>query len=126
MDNLLGRENPELIPLAESNLILAELINDFFITKVNTREALNSLESSSEILSYPDLSSILQPSNIKMDTFSTASVSEVSKIIKNSSKASCSLDPLPTSLVSQLLPHLAPIITEIVNKSLSSGIFPSS
>ena len=33
---------------------------------------------------------------------------------------------MPTSLVFQLFPHLAPIITEIVNKLLSSGIFLSS
>ena len=81
MDNLLGREKPKLLPLAENIIVLTEQFNDFFITMINTiREPLNFLESSSENLSYPDISSILQQGNIKIDTFSTASVSEASKI----------------------------------------------
>ena len=38
---------------------------------------------------------------------------------------SCSLDPMPTWLVKQYLPVLMPILTKIVNSSLSSGSFPS-
>ena len=38
---------------------------------------------------------------------------------------SCSLDSMPTWLVKQHLPVLTPILTKIVNNSLSSGSFPS-
>ena len=38
---------------------------------------------------------------------------------------SCSLDPMPTWLVKQYLPVLTPILTKIVNSSLSSGSFSS-
>jgi len=35
------------------------------------------------------------------------------------------LDPIPTSLLRDILPTIAPVITEIVNSCLSSGTFPS-
>ena len=38
---------------------------------------------------------------------------------------SCELDPLPTSFVKEAVGALAPIITDIVNLSLTSGVFPS-
>ena len=41
------------------------------------------------------------------------------------SKSSCSLDPIPTGLLRDLLPTLAPVIADLVNASLSSGKFPS-
>ena len=49
----------------------------------------------------------------------------MSKVIKESSNASCVNDPLPTKLLkSCLLDTLLPVITKIVNLSLHSGIFP--
>ena len=38
---------------------------------------------------------------------------------------SCELDPMPTSFVKEAIGTLAPIITDIVNGSLTSGVFPS-
>ena len=46
--------------------------------------------------------------------------------MKKSSKASCILDPIPSNLQCLLLPHVVPVIKEIINKALSSGCFPSS
>ena len=45
--------------------------------------------------------------------------------MKSPSK-SCELDALPTSLIKDNIDVLAPYITNIVNKSLLSGIFPKS
>ena len=50
---------------------------------------------------------------------------EVLKIVRGSSSASCSLDPIPTYLVKECLSELITPITNIVNLSLSTGIFPS-
>ena len=41
-----------------------------------------------------------------------------------SSKKSCSLDPVPTSLVVECMDELLPVITLIINLSLQSGHFP--
>ena len=46
-------------------------------------------------------------------------------IIYTSSK-SCDIDPIPTSLLKEILPSVIIILTEIINKSLISGIFPES
>ena len=60
----------------------------------------------------------------KLEEFSPCSTDEVDKVIRNSSKASCQLDPIPTNILREL-PSLIPIITHIINLSLSSGYFPS-
>ena len=51
--------------------------------------------------------------------------SDVSALIKKSAKKSCLMDPMPTSLVVGCLDELLPVITRIVNSSLSSGYFPA-
>ena len=38
---------------------------------------------------------------------------------------SCELDPIPASVFTQCLPHLLPFITDIVNTSLTTGVFPT-
>ena len=58
--------------------------------------------------------------------FRPASEEEVGKIISTSPNKQCGLDPVPTALVKQCLPILLPVITKIVNLSLSSGTFPES
>ena len=55
-----------------------------------------------------------------------ATCDEVAKIISESSKTSCPLDPMPTKLLINLLPELLPVITHIVNLSLTTGIFPDA
>ena len=83
------------------------------------------MESSVDDLQCPPLSSVLTPSSSKLLSFQPASISEMSSSNIKASKASCSLDPIPTNLLHSVLPSLAPVITEIVNASLSSGIFPN-
>ena len=44
----------------------------------------------------------------------------------NSPSKSCSLDPIPTTLLKRCIDPLVPIITIIVNKSLLSGVMPKA
>ena len=46
--------------------------------------------------------------------------------IRKSSNKSCSLDPIPTWLVKELVCELMPFVTELFNKSISEGYFPKS
>ena len=48
------------------------------------------------------------------------------KIISRSLTKSCEVDPIPTSLFIEVLPLLIGILTEIVNFSMQSGVFPVS
>lgn len=61
---------------------------------------------------------------VKLNTFKSATTDEVCKLIKQSSTATCDLDPIPSKLIHT---HAsAPSITKIINKILSSSEFPSS
>lgn len=51
-------------------------------------------------------------------------MSELSKLITAGNSKSCTLDPIPTSLLKQVLPVVLPSIQTIVNKSLTSKTMP--
>ena len=125
VDSLLGRGKSTELPHSASPIDLAEAFNDFFITKIaKIRTDLQNLESTTSTLSF-DLQSALAPSTSKLSQFSMCSVEDIEKMLKTSSKASCQLDPIPTTILRQL-PCLTPVITNIVNLSLSAGYFPST
>ena len=51
-------------------------------------------------------------------------IAEVSALLSSSPDTSCDLDPIPTSLLKQCKSVLLPTITNIMNLSLSTGVFP--
>lgn len=51
---------------------------------------------------------------------------DVVKIINKSPNKSCDLDPVPTWMMKQLVDTTAPVITDIVNKSITSSTVPSA
>ena len=125
VDYLLASGKSSSLPSFTCPLTLAEAFNDFFISKISDiRQQLQSLQTTTSTLSF-SLNSELLPASGTLDKLTPSSESEILKIIKNSSKVSCQLDPIPSSLLIQLLPQLVPIIKDIVNLSLSSGQFPS-
>lgn len=125
VNSLLGREKPKMLPSASSDGDLAEQFNSFFTSKIDTiRHRLQELEVTTNDLTIHDLETLLKKGTT-ITEFMQTNPEEVKEIIKEASNATCSLDPIPTSLVNVLLPSLAAIIAEIVNKSLSTGTFPS-
>ena len=61
------------------------------------------------------------------DEFQQLSASEVVRLIKDSPSKACSLDPVPTWLVKELIHCLAPFLTILFfNKSLTQGYFPEA
>uniref|UniRef100_A0A3P9I249 Reverse transcriptase domain-containing protein n=1 Tax=Oryzias latipes TaxID=8090 RepID=A0A3P9I249_ORYLA len=65
------------------------------------------------------------PLNHMFSSFQLPDHEEISSLILKSKPTTCSLDPLPTSLVIACLPTLLPLITAIIHSSLSSGTVPS-
>ena len=53
-----------------------------------------------------------------------ASVEEIKHLILSSPKSTCSFDLVPSNILLLCIDVIAPVITRIVNLSLSSGIFP--
>ena len=47
-------------------------------------------------------------------------------MITNASPKMCSLDPTPTSVLKKWSDVIAPLLTHIINNSLSQGTMPSS
>ena len=81
----------------------------------------------SSIVSGTTTSSPHQPPVFKppeLSFFHPATIAEVSALLSSSPDTSCDLDPIPTSLLKQCKSVLLPTITNIINLSLSTGIFP--
>ena len=126
VDKLLGRGKSSVLPKHTDAYTLAQMLNEFFITKIsNIRNELATLESSIPQLHCPPLNSLLVPSSSKLLSFKPTTSSEVMSIINKSSKSTCSLDPIPTSLLHDVLPTLAPVIADLVNAVLATGVFPA-
>ena len=68
-------------------------------------------------LSLPDKSPPI------FSSFKLVSVDEIKQLILSSPKSTCLLDPVPSNLLPHCIDSIAPIITRIVNLSLSSGVF---
>ena len=62
----------------------------------------------------------------KMSNFIPATLTEIHKLISASESKQCQLDSIPTFLLKLRFNELGPIITNLVNLSLSEGIFQSS
>ena len=59
----------------------------------------------------------------KLCQFTPMTEYEVKTIIMSMKSKSCEIDPIPTHIFKQLLPSVIPIISKIVNLSLSKGEF---
>ena len=59
-----------------------------------------------------------------MNSFRVVSEDEVLAIVRKSPTKSCKADPIPTALLKEILPHIAPLLRAVVNKSVQTGTFP--
>ena len=85
----------------------------------------NNLETSLNSLpdQVPDSVSIF--CGVSFEQFNVVSEADIRKIISSSPTKSCALDPIPTWLLKQCQDQLAPVLTTIVNASLSCAEFPT-
>ena len=60
------------------------------------------------------------------NSFETYNVGEIHKIILSNPMKSCSLDPIPGSILKEILPEILPFITTMCNRSLEEGWLPES
>jgi hypothetical protein len=120
VNELLHQKDKPVLPSSDSLQQLLDSFNKFFITKIeNIRSKIDSCTLAADVTLHDTL-----PCLYSLNTFDLATESEIAKIIMSSKNATCSLDPLPTSLLKECADTLVPAITHIVNLSLSSGVFP--
>ena len=68
----------------------------------------------------------LPPSSSKFESFRTYTVDEVRRLMMSTKPKSCSLDPIPTSILFEFMEDLLSFITSMCNKSLLEGQLPLS
>ena len=109
-------------PQCASSQLLANDFVNFFTDKIS--KIRSNLESwIDSILHNPNPTT--QPVIPVLD-FDIASDNEIHQIICSSANKSCSLDLIPTWFLKSTIDSFLPIITHIVNTSISTGIFPDS
>ena len=111
-EKLLVNQHQQTLPTHQCEITLANAFSDFFEDKIsNIRKDLDIIENETE--------HALTQSEFK-DLRPTSS-DEIRSIIMSYANKSCELDPIPTWLLKQCLSELLPLITTIMNLSLSSG-----
>ena len=105
LNAILGRDRAGRLP---SNCPTAQQFLDFFNDKV---EAVR--RSTASGVGMPQSS--LAPATDTLDMFVPCSADDVRRTITNAPSKSCSLDPLPTSVMKEFLPELLPFLTALCN-----------
>ena len=94
---------------------LAEQFSEFFMEKITkTRQGLDI---------HPKYDQPYRQGLNHLDEFNRMCNEEVLSVIKNMAAKTCECDPLPSSVFKDLAPQFIDIITELVNTSLTEGIF---
>ena len=113
-------DNRVVYPPVDDNIKLANQLGTFFIQKIETI-GFNLDNMAQGLPTFPDDHAPVSPP--PFSKFSPLTEEKVSKLINSSTKKSCTLDPMPTSLVTDCIDVLLPIITKMINLSLESGLF---
>ena len=119
---LLNHTHEVPYPQFKDKLTFANEMGGYFIEKIDNIQAkLDNMASGLSSLP-PSSNSCLHPCSI-MDRFPQLPENDVRKLIESSAKKSCKLDPMPTPLVVNCIDSRLPVITKIINLSLSTGYF---
>ena len=121
---LLSKKEELCFPDYSDITVLVNDVADFFAHKI---EIIHSDIAGMEVSFVADVVLVDREAgpDKQLSAFKPLSESDVCKLIQTSTKKTCSLDPVPTSLVVSCLDLLLPIITCIVNSSLAHGYFPN-
>ena len=125
MDHLLKRKSEPKLPSFTSAEDLSNRFANYFSDKItNIRTVILEKQKQDDYDYEPP--GVNTPNMISFDTFCPVTVEEICKTIMCCPTTSCVLDPLPTQLLKTNVDILSPVITRIVNLSLTTGKFPSS
>ena len=115
--HLMGQQGEVALPQSSNAGELTQRFSDFFIKKI----------ADIRVNLHPDLCTSSE-NNImiasSLTQFEPTTQEEVRAIIMKSANKSCELDQIPTWLLKECLPELLPLLTEIINASLESGVVP--
>ena len=114
-NELLDKSSQRVLPAHSDPKQLANEFNNYYIDKVKKiRETIPEVTSSHIHYSRPFTGN-------RMDVFREATESEVEKIMKENGIKTSAEDPIPSKLMQSSLDILLPVLTKLINKSLSEG-----
>ena len=125
---LLGASDVLNLPVHLDKTMLSSDVGKFIVRKVeHIRQDTDSicLSSADRNLVPPD-GEASDITDEVLRSFGNHSKWNVCELIKASARKSCVLGPFPTNVVCDSLDVLLPVITSIVNASLSTGYFPDN
>ena len=117
LSNITSSTKDSPLPDGKSSQDLANQFAEYFINKIQRiRNNLNSYDRyhMDEMVHAQTLGE-----------FKPLSEDEVSKVIMSMASKSCEIDPVPTSLLKEILPQIIKPIAKIINTSLEQGVFAS-
>ena len=122
-DSLLGRNQDLPLPPGFTDKEQATQFNNFFVSKIpKIWDELNI--NRDQLVPVNSAPIFVTPDPPIMDSFSVLSEYEVAKIIHRSPSKSCEDDPIPTTLLKNILQSVLPVLTALVNGSMQTGVFP--
>ncbi len=120
INRALHRKEDTSIPFHVSEIDVANEFSTFFKDKI---QSIHDYLDNPQLSSMPDDQSHDQPKYISLLTeFKSLNEDEVKKLILKSPNKHCELDPIPTTLLHEILP----LLTKIINLSLHLGDIPNS
>ena len=117
----LAEKRSPTLPFTYPLHVLAYVFNNCFLQKVQSIRA----DLGQQLLSLTSFSLTDQQADSNLHWYHPITEAELKITILKSKPTSCSLDPLPTSLL-EFLDDLLPTLMNNMNSSLSSGAFPST
>jgi hypothetical protein len=125
MGNLMGNTSERILPSHATADQLSNRFNDFFKSKVDTiRDSIRSTarHDDDDACALDDDTLF---DGVPLTFFEKATSNELKKIIVSAPSKSCILDPFPTWLMKECVDPLLPLVSAIVNTSLSSSTVPT-
>ncbi|XP_062587414.1 uncharacterized protein LOC134249071 [Saccostrea cucullata] len=123
-NQLTGKKSEIVLPICDNESNLSDKFADFFESKIlGIRTALvqhNNEQYGIQDALWADKNFVGSP----LREFSRTSPDEVLKIVLKTAPKFCELDPMPTNILKTCIENVLPIITCLVNKSLTEGVFP--
>jgi hypothetical protein len=107
-----------ILPSCDNDSVLAQSFSEFFTNKIST--ICNSFPAFNVPVIMPSGANILDSA---LSEFKPIGINEVAKLRKLKTSH---IDILPPSLFKAVFPSILPLVTRLLNTSMSSGIFPDA
>ena len=128
LNELTGNRKDAVFPSNKSNHVIAEDMSKFYVEKVENirHKIVSDSRSHANTTNTASFSVTALNSNCNecFSSFKLLSISDVKDLVTSAKKKFSFLDPVPISLITEFIDLLYPLILQIINSSISSGIFP--